>query len=154
VRRDVVAACVIAEPRASAQFPTPPPPTRVSIDALGAQANDHSSGSSVSVDSDGSQGGYPSYSQQITPDGRYVVFQSNSTFGTTFSRCHGVDPWPCTEIYVHDRLPNSSNVNTAFGGVIRSDGPGIVVERSTYISTNTQFWAQGSSTLLSKLPLP
>jgi WD40-like Beta Propeller Repeat len=37
-------------------------------------------------------------------------------------------------------------------GTISSDGPGIVVERSTYESDGTQFWAAGSSTLLTKLP--
>ncbi len=51
-------------------------------------------------------------------------------------------------------LPNSDNVNTAFGGVIRSDGPGIVVERSTYTSTSTQFWARGASTTLTRMPPP
>jgi hypothetical protein len=46
----------------------------------------------------------------------------------------------------------------AFSGTITSDGPGIVVERSTYWSTNGptpdtfgQFWAAGASTLLTKI---
>jgi hypothetical protein len=38
------------------------------------------------------------------------------------------------------------------GGVVSSDGPGIVVERSTYRSTTTQFWAAGESTALTRLP--
>jgi len=41
-----------------------------------------------------------------------------------------------------------------YGGVVSSDGPGIVVERSTYTSTFNQFWAAGSSTALTKLPPP
>ena len=38
------------------------------------------------------------------------------------------------------------------GGTITSDGPPIVVERSTYWSTADQFWAAGASTLLTPLP--
>jgi len=38
------------------------------------------------------------------------------------------------------------------GGTIHSEGSEIVVERSTYWSTNTQFWAAGASTLLTKIP--
>ena len=37
-------------------------------------------------------------------------------------------------------------------GVIESDGPPIVVERSTYWSAGGQFWAAGASTLLTPLP--
>ena len=37
-------------------------------------------------------------------------------------------------------------------GTIESDGPPIVVERSTYWSTADQFWAAGASTLLTPLP--
>ncbi len=37
-------------------------------------------------------------------------------------------------------------------GTITSDGPPIVVERSTYWSTTDQFWAAGASTLLTPLP--
>jgi hypothetical protein len=37
-------------------------------------------------------------------------------------------------------------------GTITSDGPPIVVERSTYWSTADQFWAAGASTLLTPLP--
>jgi hypothetical protein len=37
-------------------------------------------------------------------------------------------------------------------GTIASDGPSIVVERSTYWSTADQFWAAGASTLLTPLP--
>jgi hypothetical protein len=37
-------------------------------------------------------------------------------------------------------------------GIIASDGPPIVVERSTYWSTTDQFWAAGASTLLTPLP--
>ncbi|MEO6008595.1 MAG: hypothetical protein ABIU38_11085 [Vicinamibacteraceae bacterium] len=37
-------------------------------------------------------------------------------------------------------------------GIIGSDGPPIVVERSTYWSTADQFWAAGASTLLTPLP--
>jgi hypothetical protein len=37
-------------------------------------------------------------------------------------------------------------------GTIESDGPPIVVERSTYWSANGQFWAAGASTLLTPLP--
>jgi hypothetical protein len=40
----------------------------------------------------------------------------------------------------------------AIGGTITSVGGGIVVERSTYWSTPDQFWAAGSSTLLTKMP--
>ena len=35
---------------------------------------------------------------------------------------------------------------------IESDGPPIVVERSTYWSAGGQFWAAGASTLLTPLP--
>jgi hypothetical protein len=38
-----------------------------------------------------------------------------------------------------------------FGGTVESDGPGIVVERSTYWSTNGQMWSAGASTLLTKV---
>ena len=44
----------------------------------------------------------------------------------------------------------SSPVRVA--GTIVSDGPPIVVERSTYWSTADQFWAAGASTLLTPLP--
>jgi hypothetical protein len=37
-------------------------------------------------------------------------------------------------------------------GIIESDGPPIVVERSTYWSAGGQFWAAGASTLLTPLP--
>ena len=37
-------------------------------------------------------------------------------------------------------------------GTIESDGPPIVVERSTYWSAGGQFWAAGASTLLTRLP--
>ena len=37
-------------------------------------------------------------------------------------------------------------------GTIESDGPPIVVERSTYWSAGDQFWAAGASTLLTPLP--
>lgn len=37
-------------------------------------------------------------------------------------------------------------------GTITSDGPPIVVERSTYWSAGGQFWAAGASTLLTPLP--
>jgi hypothetical protein len=37
-------------------------------------------------------------------------------------------------------------------GTVTSDGPPIVVERSTYWSTTDQFWAAGASTLLTPLP--
>ena len=37
-------------------------------------------------------------------------------------------------------------------GTITSDGPPIVVERSTYWSAGDQFWAAGASTLLTPLP--
>jgi hypothetical protein len=47
-----------------------------------------------------------------------------------------------------------TNTDVIFGGVVSSDGPGIVVERSTYYSTDTQFWGAGSSTALTKLPPP
>jgi Tol biopolymer transport system component len=40
----------------------------------------------------------------------------------------------------------------AIYGTVRSDGPGIVVERSTYQSNGTQFWAAGASTLLTRIP--
>jgi hypothetical protein len=36
-------------------------------------------------------------------------------------------------------------------GTVESDGPGIVVERSTYWSTPSQFWSAGASTLLTKI---
>jgi hypothetical protein len=39
-------------------------------------------------------------------------------------------------------------------GTVTSDGPGIIVERSTYSTTGGQFWSQGSSTALSKVPQP
>ena len=45
---------------------------------------------------------------------------------------------------------NLSAANVA--GTITSDGPPIVVERSTYWSTPDQFWAAGASTLLTPLP--
>ena len=38
------------------------------------------------------------------------------------------------------------------GGTIESDGPPIVVERSTYWSADGQFWAAGASALLTRLP--
>jgi hypothetical protein len=38
------------------------------------------------------------------------------------------------------------------GGTIISDGPGIVVERSTYVSSDTRVWTAGESTLLTRLP--
>jgi hypothetical protein len=41
---------------------------------------------------------------------------------------------------------------TVVAGTITSDGPPIVVERSTYWSTADQFWAAGASTLLTPLP--
>ena len=44
----------------------------------------------------------------------------------------------------------TSRVDVA--GLITSDGPPIVVERSTYWSTTDQFWAAGASTLLTPLP--
>lgn len=37
-------------------------------------------------------------------------------------------------------------------GTVRSNGPGIVVERSSYQSTANQFWAAGASTLLTRIP--
>jgi hypothetical protein len=40
----------------------------------------------------------------------------------------------------------------SISGTIRSDGPPIVVERSTYWSSGGQFWAAGASTLLTRLP--
>jgi Tol biopolymer transport system component len=49
-----------------------------------------------------------------------------------------------------DELRAESFVN--MGGTIHSEGSEIVVERSTYWSTNTQFWAAGASTLLTKIP--
>ena len=39
----------------------------------------------------------------------------------------------------------------AFGGTVESDGPGIVVERSTYWSTPGQFWSAVASTLLTRI---
>ena len=45
-------------------------------------------------------------------------------------------------------LPSAAVV----AGTISSDGPPIVVERSTYWSTADQFWAAGASTLLTPLP--
>ena len=45
-------------------------------------------------------------------------------------------------------LPSAAVV----AGTIASDGPPIVVERSTYWSTADQFWAAGASTLLTPLP--
>ena len=47
-----------------------------------------------------------------------------------------------------DNLPGAIRV----AGIIESDGPPIVVERSTYWSTADQFWAAGASTLLTPLP--
>jgi hypothetical protein len=37
-------------------------------------------------------------------------------------------------------------------GTITSDGPGIVVERATYTSSNLRFWTAGESTILTRLP--
>ena len=37
-------------------------------------------------------------------------------------------------------------------GTVTSDGPPIVVERSTYWSTPDRFWTAGASTLLTPLP--
>jgi hypothetical protein len=47
-----------------------------------------------------------------------------------------------------DNLPGAMHV----AGTIESDGPPIVVERSTYWSAGGQFWAAGASTLLTPLP--
>jgi hypothetical protein len=50
--------------------------------------------------------------------------------------------------------PAIANVTspTILAGTITSDGPAIVVERSTYWSTAGQFWAAGASTLLTPFP--
>ncbi len=47
---------------------------------------------------------------------------------------------------IHMGLPSAT-----FVGTITSDGPGIVVERATYWSTQDQFWSAGGSTLLTKI---
>lgn len=47
-----------------------------------------------------------------------------------------------------------SYLQVSLGGLVTSSGPGIVVERSTYRSAGTQFWASGESTALTKVPLP
>jgi hypothetical protein len=49
-----------------------------------------------------------------------------------------------------DTLANVGAVTV--GGTVTSDGPAIVVERSTYWSTADQFWAAGASTLLTQIP--
>ena len=46
----------------------------------------------------------------------------------------------------------AATFTTRVAGTITSDGPPIVVERSTYWSTTDQFWAAGASTLLTPLP--
>jgi hypothetical protein len=40
-----------------------------------------------------------------------------------------------------------------FSGTIESSGPGIVAERSTYLTTASQFWTAGASVALTKLPV-
>jgi hypothetical protein len=49
-------------------------------------------------------------------------------------------------------IGNGLTFGLIVGGTITSDGPPIVVERSTYWSTSNQFWAAGASTLLTPLP--
>jgi hypothetical protein len=57
---------------------------------------------------------------------------------------------------LHNLCPAMSTANISgpirVAGTISSDGPPIVVERSTYWTTNSQFWAAGASTLLTPLP--
>jgi len=49
-------------------------------------------------------------------------------------------------------IRDNVSVPMRVAGTIVSDGPPIVVERSTYWSTASQFWAAGASTLLTPLP--
>ncbi len=49
-------------------------------------------------------------------------------------------------------LGNDVSFPMRVAGIIESDGPPIVVERSTYWSTADHFWAAGASTLLTPLP--
>lgn len=76
----------------------------------------------------------------------------------------GTTPIACTgavDVKAHSRFTidlealcqlNLAGPASSLGGVVRSDGAAIVVERSTYSSNASQFWASGSSTLLTKLP--
>jgi hypothetical protein len=51
-----------------------------------------------------------------------------------------------------DICPGFASIDaTTMFGTVTSDGPGIVVERSTYWSTPDQFWAADASTLLTKI---
>ncbi len=53
----------------------------------------------------------------------------------------------CPANYFINMLGKEFNVS----GTVESDGPGIVVERSTYWSTPGQLWSAGASALLTKL---
>ncbi len=56
------------------------------------------------------------------------------------------------EVCLFGSLPSSLRTRYLIAGTIESDGPPIVVERSTYWSLDGQFWAAGASTLLTPVP--
>jgi hypothetical protein len=88
---------------------------------------------------------------------------ANVTFSlVVYSSANGGTPYRCIQtvrVPAHGRqtsgikdICTTQPYFASIAGTVTSDGPGIVVERATYGSTDTQFWAAGASTLLTKMP--
>jgi hypothetical protein len=95
-----------------------------------------------------------------------VANPSDTAANVTFKVTQTIGVTPCevtVNVPAHSRItrgikadicPSFIGLSTQplnVGGTVESDGPGIVVERATYWSTPTQFWAAGASTLLTKI---
>ena len=104
----------------------------------------------VSVDATGTQVAGASRQPSSSADGRLVAFSSTATTlvaGDTNGSAGAV-----TRLGDVCPLAAAPFSVMRIGGTIESDGPPIVVERSTYWSADGQFWAAGASALLTRLP--